>query len=291
MSPASAQHCSVTSSAISSIAIVTSPPGATPTPARAPGSPSDGATASRTRAARSSASSDRDRRASVIAAGPAPVRRARGSARRGGASRTRSARSSPGGDEAVPQRRRRRAPGAARRASAADVAGRHEQRVHVGAGDVAVALDRGRDDRRARGHRLEQHDAERLAAQRRRAEHGRAAQTLVALGVGDGARATRRSPPRFAAAPQLVGLRPDARRPTARASRSMPRHASSSTSRPLRGSCRPMKNTAGRGRRRRHRPTRTRSISMPFHSTTYSASYQLPARGLARRLRHRRRAT
>ena len=30
MSPASAQHCSVTCSAISSIAIVTSPPGATP---------------------------------------------------------------------------------------------------------------------------------------------------------------------------------------------------------------------------------------------------------------------
>src|SRR5882672_9812316 len=55
MSPASVQHCSVTRSAISSIAIVTSPPGATPTPVRAPGSPSEGATASRTRAARSRA--------------------------------------------------------------------------------------------------------------------------------------------------------------------------------------------------------------------------------------------
>ena len=43
------------------------------------------------------------------------------------------------------------------------VAGRHEQGLRVGSGDVAVSGDVGRDDRGAGGHRLEQHDPERLA--------------------------------------------------------------------------------------------------------------------------------
>jgi hypothetical protein len=55
--------------------------------------------------------------------------------------------------EDSPQRRLRRF----------DIVGRDQQRVDVGARDVAISLDRRGDDRRSRRHPLEQDDAERFA--------------------------------------------------------------------------------------------------------------------------------
>src|SRR3954466_12296358 len=43
-------------------------------------------------------------------------------------------------------------------AQRAGVAGRNEERIAAGTGDVAVALDRRRDDRRTGRHRFEEHD-------------------------------------------------------------------------------------------------------------------------------------
>ena len=108
-------------------------------------------------------------------------RRARGSARPAGPSRTpRPARAR--GDQAGRAGRRRRAPGAAPRQAAASPGGDSEG-IDAVDGDVAVAGEVARDDGRAGGHRLEQHDAERLAPQRRRAEHVGAPQPGGLLGV------------------------------------------------------------------------------------------------------------
>ena len=65
------------------------------------------------------------------------------------------------------------------------VAGLDEQGVDAVGGDVAVAVEAAGDDRRAGRHRLDQHDAERLAVQRRRAEHVGAPQAGELLGVAD----------------------------------------------------------------------------------------------------------
>ena len=67
----------------------------------------------------------------------------------------------------------------------ADVTGRHQQRVHIVGRHVAVPVERARDHRGPRRHRLDQHDTERLAVQRRRTEHRRAAQAGELVGVGD----------------------------------------------------------------------------------------------------------
>ena len=69
-------------------------------------------------------------------------------------------------------------------ASCVDVAGLDQQRVDVVGRDVAVAVERAGDDRGAGGHRLDQHDAERLAVQRRRAEHVGALQAGDLVRVG-----------------------------------------------------------------------------------------------------------
>src|SRR5438128_3889497 len=147
MSPASMQLASTTCSAISSIAIVTSPPGATPTRSRAPGSPSDGATASRTRAVRSTAKRSmtgsrpstgflpgRYERAGVeleVAVGEAAHRELLGPL-------------SPGRDESRAQRAVVEQP-AERVAQRADIAGRHQQGVLSRPRHVLIPLDRGRD--------------------------------------------------------------------------------------------------------------------------------------------------
>ncbi len=47
------------------------------------------------------------------------------------------------------------------------LARRDEERLAIAPDNALVAVDVGRDDRRAGGHRLEQDDAERLAARRR----------------------------------------------------------------------------------------------------------------------------
>src|SRR4029078_10788170 len=93
-----------------------------------------------------------------------------------------------------------------RGAQRGDIARRYQQRVLSGARDVLISLDRGRDDRGAGRHRLEEDDPERLTAQRRRAERRRTAQELVAGSVGHGA-----EPLDVAdrAALELVGLLPD----------------------------------------------------------------------------------
>ena len=65
------------------------------------------------------------------------------------------------------------------------VARRHELGVLAVTGDGGVADEVAGDDRRVRGHRLEQHDAERLAAERRRAEHVGAPQASCLLLVAD----------------------------------------------------------------------------------------------------------
>ena len=75
--------------------------------------------------------------------------------------------------------------GADRRGQRVDVAGLGEQGVDTVGGHVAVAVDAAGDDRRAGGHRLDQHDPEGLAVQRRGAEHRRPAEAGELLGVAD----------------------------------------------------------------------------------------------------------
>ena len=93
--------------------------------------------------------------------------------RRGCASRSPAARRRPAVRRRVGECAGRRAPRRARAARASASPGGDEQRVDAVGGHVAVAVDAAGDDRRAGRHRLDQHDAERLAVQRRRAEHRR----------------------------------------------------------------------------------------------------------------------
>ena len=121
----------------------------------------------------------------TLGCGGSTARRGRGSARRGCPSRTSSARSAPEATQPVGQVVVGRAPRAARRPARRRRPPGTSQASTVGAGHVAVAGQVAGHDRRAGGHRLEQHDAERLAAERRRAEHVGAAQPGDLLVVAD----------------------------------------------------------------------------------------------------------
>ena len=66
----------------------------------------------------------------------------------------------------------------------ARVVGRHEQRLPVAPDHAFVAVDVGGDDRGAGGHRLEQNDAERFPASRRRGEDIDRPEELRLLGIG-----------------------------------------------------------------------------------------------------------
>ena len=269
MSPASAQHRSTTASAISSIAIVTSPPGATPTRSARRARPATARPRRGTRAAISSASS------STRSVGPsarrspagdrARARRARGTARRAAPSRTR-----PRG----PGRRRPVAArsvgvvehaGAARARSCADVAGRDEQRLPIGRGRRSGSP---RSPTRRSACRRPSPRAARRRTTRRRSD---GAQNTVAprmrvleLTVGDAAEPL---DARAVARAQFLGLRTRRRRPTApRRGRARARRRAT-----------PRVPCAARGARRRTPPggptasasrSAKRSISMPFHSTT-----------------------
>ena len=170
---------------------------------------------------------------------PAPAiaaRSARRTPRRGASSRTRRPARDPAAHERPPQRRRRRATRRSAARSAAGVAGRHEHGLAVAAGDVAVAGEVGRDDRRPRRHRLEQHDAERLALDRREARDRRAAEAPRLLGLGDPPEPLDAGDAARRASASVSGPSPATQ---SSASRSSTANASSSTPRPLRGSWRP----------------------------------------------------
>ena len=180
----------------------------------------------------------------AVGAGAARSARGRARARRSiendsaravaGDARTQSARSSSA------RTRRARRPGPPGRRG-------HQQGVDAGRGHVAVAGEVGRHDRRAGGHRLEQHDAEGLAAERRRAEHRRAPQAGRPSRLGD---ASEPLDPRIAgvAWPAASPCRARRSRPTAGRRPGARCRASSSTSRPLRGSWRPQKKIVGPSR-------------------------------------------
>ena len=95
-----------------------------------------------------------------------------------------SARSGPGGAEPLGESPvgERSGEGAGQRRGVVRL---DEQGVDSVGGDVAVAVEGTGDDRRLGRHRLDQHDAERLPMQRRRAEHGGAAQPAELLRVVD----------------------------------------------------------------------------------------------------------
>ena len=176
--------------------------------------------------------------------------------------RPRAARRSPPPERAQP-RHRAGAEGSShseRRASASSSGppGRHEQPVAAVAYDLPVAGDVGRDHRRAGRERLDQHHAEALAAERRRAEHVGLVQPVPQLVVAHADRGTRR--PRCRRRARRVGL--DAPRSTRRSTRGAtgtcsrsPANADSSTGRPLRSSSRPTNRMRKLVRRalRRHR--------------------------------------
>ena len=125
------------------------------------------------------------------------------------------------------------------------VTGRAEQRLAAGSGHVAVAGQVGGHDRRARGHGLEQHDAEGLPAQRGGAEHVGAPHPGGLLVVADAAQPL---DPRSSAVrrPQLRRLRALRGDPHGHVLAAAWPTASSSWARPLRGSWRPRKKIVGR---------------------------------------------
>jgi hypothetical protein len=85
----------------------------------------------------------------------------------------------------------------------------HEQGLPVAADDALVAVDVRRHDRRACRHRLEQHDAERLAAGRRGDVHVRGPEELGLLVVADPAQELDPAQPsRRHVAPCLARMRP-----------------------------------------------------------------------------------
>ncbi len=124
------------------------------------------------------------------------------------------------------------------------IAGRHHQAVDTRPGDPQVAGELGGDDRRVGRHRLEQHDPERLAAQRRGAEHRGTLQAGDLLVVGDAP-----EPLDPAIAGELVlqslGLGAVGGHPAARRRRGARPAPASRTSRPLRSSWRPQKKIVG----------------------------------------------
>ena len=93
----------------------------------------------------------------------------------------------------------------------ARLARRHQQGFAPAPDDALVAVDVGAHDRRAGGHRLEQHDAERLAAGRRRGVHVRGPEQLRLGVVRDAAEELHAlQPARGHVAPSLPFLRPGA---------------------------------------------------------------------------------
>ena len=175
---------------------------------------------------------------------------------------------------------RRRGPRRGPSAEGVGLAGRHQPGVDAVGGDVAVAVDVGGHDRRAGGHRLEQHDAEGLTPQRRRAEDVGAAPCGAASRRRRPARATRCGG-RGARGRSVVGVGPVAGdpEPDSAGSRST---APRRTSRPLRGSWRPTKKTVG--------PSVGHGSALAHRSTSTPLNSRCSRRrGSGRRGRRRRR--
>ena len=166
--------------------------------------------------------------------------------RRGATIENSSARSLPCSTTSALARRRSRSTRSSAAGQRDGVAGLDEQRVDAVGGDVAVAVERAGDHRRARRHRLDQHDAERLAVQRRCAERPtppRRRANFSALVDRDPATRSAASPP-YSIRSRSVSAR--RRRPSTTRRRRAGASPGAAPPSPLRSSWRPRKKIAGR---------------------------------------------